>query len=153
MKIFSCIKPVVDPSTRLLINESKTWIKTKDLTFIASEADNYALEEALRLREKHGGETVVISVGGEEAAKEKAVGRQPRHRQAGEHCGRARQRHHRVPRGDDGTHKLESGIGEERRTRVRDQRDCVPVVIRQSPEYGPETTQVDTAGLAGGVRK
>lgn len=36
---------------------------------MASEADNYALEEALRLREKHSGETVVISLGGEEAAK------------------------------------------------------------------------------------
>ena len=53
----------------MFFNESKTWIKTKDLTFIASEADNYALEEALRLREKHGGETVVISLGGDEAAK------------------------------------------------------------------------------------
>lgn len=69
MKIISCIKPVPDPASRLSFNESRTWIKTKDLTFIASEADNYALEEALRLREKHGGETVVISVGGEEAAK------------------------------------------------------------------------------------
>ena len=36
---------------------------------MASEADNYSLEEALRLREKHGGETVVISLGGEEASK------------------------------------------------------------------------------------
>ena len=36
---------------------------------MASEADNYALEEGLRLREKHAGETVVLSVGGEEAAK------------------------------------------------------------------------------------
>jgi len=53
----------------LSFNESKTWIKTKDLTFIASEADNYALEEALRLRDKHTGEVVVISLGGEEAAK------------------------------------------------------------------------------------
>ena len=43
MKILSCIKPVADPSARLLINESKTWIKTQDLTFVASEADNYAL--------------------------------------------------------------------------------------------------------------
>lgn len=69
MKIFSCIKPVVDPATRLVINESKTWIKTQDATFVASEADNYALEEALRLREKHNGEAVAISLGGEEAAK------------------------------------------------------------------------------------
>jgi electron transfer flavoprotein beta subunit len=69
MKIISCIKPVPDPASRLIINETKTWIKDQDLTFVASEADNYALEEALRLKEKHGGEVVVISMGGEEAAR------------------------------------------------------------------------------------
>jgi electron transfer flavoprotein beta subunit len=69
VKIISCIKPVPDPASRLSFNDSKTWIKTQDLTYVASEADNYALEEALRLRDKHGGETVVISLGGEEAAK------------------------------------------------------------------------------------
>jgi len=36
---------------------------------VASEADNYALEEALRIREKHSGEVVVLSLGREEAAK------------------------------------------------------------------------------------
>src|SRR5215470_8227725 len=69
MKIISCIKPVPDPGSRLVVNESKTWIKDQDLTFVASEADNYALEEALRLKEKHGGEVVVLSMGGEEAAR------------------------------------------------------------------------------------
>ncbi len=69
MKIISCIKAVPDPASRLLINENKTWIKDQDLTFVATEADNYALEEALRLKEKHGGEVVVISMGGEEAAR------------------------------------------------------------------------------------
>ena len=69
MKIVSCIKPVPDPASRLIINESKTWIRDQDLTFVASEADNYALEEALRLKEKHSGEVVVISMGGEEAAR------------------------------------------------------------------------------------
>jgi electron transfer flavoprotein beta subunit len=52
-----------------MINEAKTWIKDQEITFVASEADNYALEEALRLKEKHGGEVVVISLGGEEAAR------------------------------------------------------------------------------------
>ncbi|HVQ64033.1 MAG TPA: electron transfer flavoprotein subunit beta/FixA family protein [Terriglobia bacterium] len=51
------------------MNESKTWIKTQDMTFVASEADNYALEEALRIREKQSGEVVVLSLGREEAAK------------------------------------------------------------------------------------
>jgi electron transfer flavoprotein beta subunit len=69
VKIISCIKPVPDPASRLIINESKTWIKDQDLTFVASEADNYALEEALRLKEKHSGEVVVVSMGGEEAAR------------------------------------------------------------------------------------
>ena len=69
MKILSCIKPVPDPTSRISINESKTWIKTQDLAYVANEADNYALEEALRLREKHNGETVVLSLGGEESAK------------------------------------------------------------------------------------
>jgi len=69
VKIISCMKPVPDPASRLIINETKTWIKDQDLTFVASEADNYALEEALRLKEKHGGEVVVISMGGEEAAR------------------------------------------------------------------------------------
>jgi electron transfer flavoprotein beta subunit len=69
VKIVSCIKPVPDPASRLAINETKTWIKDQDLTFVASEADNYAIEEALRLKEKHGGEVVVISMGGEESAR------------------------------------------------------------------------------------
>src|SRR6266542_4470515 len=69
MKIISCMKAVPDSGSRLIINETKTWIKDQDLTFVASEADNYALEEALRLKEKHGGEVVVLSMGGEEAAR------------------------------------------------------------------------------------
>jgi len=63
MKIISCIRPVPDPASRLVINDSKTWIKDQDLGLVAGEADNYALEEALRLKEKHGGEVVAISIG------------------------------------------------------------------------------------------
>src|SRR5438128_11708933 len=69
MKIISCMKAVPDSGSRLIINEAKNWVKDQDLTFVASEADNYALEEALRLKEKNGGEVVVLSMGGEEAAR------------------------------------------------------------------------------------
>src|ERR1051325_1109023 len=69
MKIISCMKAVPDSGSRLIINETKTWIKDQDLTFVASEADNYALEEALRLKEKNGGEGIVLSMGGEESAR------------------------------------------------------------------------------------
>jgi len=69
MKIISCIRPVPDPSSRLVIHESKTWIKDQDLSLVAGEADNYALEEALRLKEKHSGEVVAISISRESDAK------------------------------------------------------------------------------------
>jgi electron transfer flavoprotein beta subunit len=69
VKILSTLKPVADPASRLSVNDSKTWIRTQDLTTVASEADAYALEAALQLREKHGGEVVVVAYGGEDAAK------------------------------------------------------------------------------------
>jgi electron transfer flavoprotein beta subunit len=53
----------------LVIDESKTAIKERDLSFTANEADNYALEEALRLKEKHSGEVVAFALGGDEASK------------------------------------------------------------------------------------
>lgn len=69
VKITCCVKPVPDSTSRLVINETKTWIKDRDLNFVANEADNYALEEALRLKEKHSGEVVAVALGGEEAAR------------------------------------------------------------------------------------
>ncbi len=65
MKIITCMKPVPDPASRLLVNESKSWIKDSDLSFVVNEADSYALEAALVIKEKHGGEVVALSVGQE----------------------------------------------------------------------------------------
>ncbi len=46
----------------LKLNESGTWIRD-DVSYEVNEPDAYALEEALRQREKHGGEVVVITAG------------------------------------------------------------------------------------------
>lgn len=43
------------------------WIDERDISYEMSEADAYALEEALRQKEKHGGEVVVVSLGPERA--------------------------------------------------------------------------------------
>ena len=45
------------------INDAKTWIRDSDASWELNEPDAYALEEALRLREKHGGEVIVVSAG------------------------------------------------------------------------------------------
>jgi electron transfer flavoprotein beta subunit len=46
----------------LKLNESGTWIR-EDVSYEVNEPDAYALEEALRQKEKHGGEVVVITSG------------------------------------------------------------------------------------------
>src|SRR4029079_2343766 len=50
------------------VNNKKTWIRDQDASFELNEPDAYALEEALRLKEKHGGEVVVCSAGPARAA-------------------------------------------------------------------------------------
>jgi electron transfer flavoprotein beta subunit len=63
MKIAVCIKQVVTREWQLRVAESGTWIRDSDASFELNEPDAYALEEALRLKEKHGGEVVVCSAG------------------------------------------------------------------------------------------
>ncbi len=63
MKIAVCIKQVPTREWQPRLNDSKTWIREQDASFEMNEPDAYALEEALRLKEKHGGEVVVCSAG------------------------------------------------------------------------------------------
>ena len=63
MKIAVCIKQVVTREWQVRVNESKTWVRDSDASWELNEPDAYALEEALRLREKHSGEVVVVSAG------------------------------------------------------------------------------------------
>jgi electron transfer flavoprotein beta subunit len=68
MKIAVCIKQVVTREWQLRVNDPKTWIRDQDASFELNEPDAYALEEALRLKEKHTGEVVVVSAGPARAA-------------------------------------------------------------------------------------
>lgn len=62
MKILVCMKQVPQKDAALKINEAGTWIRD-DVSYEVNEPDAYALEEALRQKEKHGGEVVVITSG------------------------------------------------------------------------------------------
>jgi electron transfer flavoprotein beta subunit len=57
------MKQVANKDAILRINKDSTWIEESDLSYEVNESDGYALEEALRLKEKHGGEVVVCSLG------------------------------------------------------------------------------------------
>ena len=63
MKLAVCIKQVPTREWQPRLNDDKTWIREGDASFEMNEPDAYALEEALRLKEKHQGEVVVCSAG------------------------------------------------------------------------------------------
>ena len=63
MKIAVALKQVPTRDALLRLSESKSWIEERDVSFEVNEPDAYALEEALQLKEKHGGEVVVCSLG------------------------------------------------------------------------------------------
>jgi electron transfer flavoprotein beta subunit len=63
MKIAVCIKQVPTREWQPRLNDDRTWIREQDVSYEMNEPDAYALEESLRLREKHGGEVVVCSAG------------------------------------------------------------------------------------------
>jgi electron transfer flavoprotein beta subunit len=56
------MKQVPQKDAPLKLNESGKWIR-EDVSYEVNEPDAYALEEALRQKEKHGGEVVVITAG------------------------------------------------------------------------------------------
>jgi len=62
VKILVCMKQVPQKDAPLKLNESGTWIR-EDVSYEVNEPDAYALEEALRQKEKHKGEVVVITSG------------------------------------------------------------------------------------------
>jgi electron transfer flavoprotein beta subunit len=63
MKIAVCIKHVLARDSQPRLDDDKTWIRESDAAYEMNEPDAYALEEALRLKEKRGGEVVVCSAG------------------------------------------------------------------------------------------
>ena len=67
MKIIVCIKQVPERDAQVRIDGSGKWIEEADIQFAMNESDAYALEEALQLKEKNGGEVVVLSAGPERA--------------------------------------------------------------------------------------
>mgnify|MGYP003323085717 CR=1 FL=1 len=63
MKIAVCVKQVVTRDWPLRVTDSSNWVRDEEASFEMNEPDAYALEEALRLKEKFGGEVVVCSAG------------------------------------------------------------------------------------------
>lgn len=64
MNIYVCVKQVPDTETKIKLNGDKSGIETAGVKWILSPYDEFAVEEALRLKEKNAGSTVtVVSAG------------------------------------------------------------------------------------------
>src|SRR5271156_2500208 len=64
MNIYVCVKQVPDTETKIKLNSDNSGIDATGVKWIVSPYDEFAIEEALRLREKNAGSTVtVISAG------------------------------------------------------------------------------------------
>jgi electron transfer flavoprotein beta subunit len=67
MKIVVCVKYVPDTAIKIKIASNGKEVELSDVTFIVNPYDEFALEEALKIKEKSGGEVVVVGAGGEAA--------------------------------------------------------------------------------------
>lgn len=68
MKILTTVKRVTDPDMKVKIKPDGTGIVTDNVEYKMNYFDEYGVEESIRLKEKHGGEVVVVTVGSAESA-------------------------------------------------------------------------------------
>ncbi len=66
MKIFVFVKRVPDTESKIKINHETNRVVEEGLNFVVSPYDEYAVEEALRIKEAKGGQVTVFSVGSDE---------------------------------------------------------------------------------------
>jgi electron transfer flavoprotein beta subunit len=67
MKIVVAIKQVPDTEARIRIAPDGKGVAEGELSWIVSPYDEFAIEEALRIKEKKGGEVVLVSLGPDRA--------------------------------------------------------------------------------------
>jgi electron transfer flavoprotein beta subunit len=70
LKILVTAKRVEDPESKIKVKPDGSGIVTEGVNYKMNPFDEIAVEEGLRLKEKHGGELVVVSIGGEKSSTE-----------------------------------------------------------------------------------
>lgn len=70
MKVLVSVKRVPDPEVKARLKKDKSGIETENVKFVINPFDEIAVEEGLRIKEKHGGEVVVVSIGGKESTEQ-----------------------------------------------------------------------------------
>ena len=74
MKILVTAKRLMDPETKVKLKKDNSGVDTEGVKFVVNPFDENAIEEALRLKEKNGGEVVVVSLGKPEVVEQIRTG-------------------------------------------------------------------------------
>ncbi len=69
MKIVVCIKQTPDSEVKVVIPDGGSWIDDSNVNYVLNPYDEFAVEEALKIQEKFGGEVIAVSLGPERAGK------------------------------------------------------------------------------------
>jgi len=67
MKILVTVKRVADYEARLKVNNDDKFIDLNNLNMISNPFDEIGIEAALQIKEKHGGEIIIVSIGNKDA--------------------------------------------------------------------------------------
>ncbi len=70
MNLVACIKRVPDTATQVRVGADGRSIDANGVSWVVNPYDEFAVEECLRLKEKHGGTVTVVTLGPAEATKE-----------------------------------------------------------------------------------
>ena len=65
MNIAVCVKQVPDTETKIELNSDSNSILTEGIKWVMNPYDEYAVEEALKIKEKYGGKVTIVSMGPE----------------------------------------------------------------------------------------
>jgi electron transfer flavoprotein beta subunit len=63
VNIAVCVKQVPDTETKIKISDDKKHITESEINFILNPYDEFAVEEGIKIKEAHGGEVTIISLG------------------------------------------------------------------------------------------
>jgi len=63
VKIVVCMKQTPDTEATIKLTADKQGIEEQNIKWVMNPYDEYAVEQALKLKEKHGGETVIVCMG------------------------------------------------------------------------------------------
>src|SRR5207302_9251378 len=67
LKVVVCVRRVPDTAARIKIAPDGKSIVTSDAEFVINPYEEYALEQGVQLKEKHGGEVTVLTIGPEKS--------------------------------------------------------------------------------------